>query len=215
MEILSHPLIYSRRSQRLIGALLLFVLSFALLGIPLAAPPTPARNVAGAQSGERFPCEDCACGCATAEYCWDRCCCHSDREKLQWAAEHQVTPPAFLVARANQVTAQTEACDLSTPKCCCCQAKPDVATVSEPASASQPASATKSASDVSEHAMASVLVWKAFECRGLQSLWSMLSCVVVSMHPAATASSPPIIERIRLLDDLATAIRDCPDPPVP
>ncbi|WDQ14617.1 hypothetical protein [Rhodopirellula sp. P2] len=64
-----------------------------MIGLPLTAPRPEKVG--------RFPCEACPCGCSSADYCWDKCCCHSDFEKLQWAAENNVTPPAFLVARVD------------------------------------------------------------------------------------------------------------------
>lgn len=54
------------------------------------------------RSGERFPCENCACACGNAATCWSSCCCHSDEEKLAWAARHQVEPPKFVVARLSR-----------------------------------------------------------------------------------------------------------------
>lgn len=45
---------------------------------------------------ERFPCEDCSCGCASAEECWSHCCCHSEHERLVWALRNGVAPPSFV-----------------------------------------------------------------------------------------------------------------------
>ncbi len=42
---------------------------------------------------ERYPCESCACGCASAHECWTACCCHSPAERLAWAIRNSVTPP--------------------------------------------------------------------------------------------------------------------------
>ncbi len=59
--------------------------------------PLPKQN----HTLERFPCENCPCGCASAAFCWDKCCCHSDEEKLAWAQKEGVTPPDFLVKRVH------------------------------------------------------------------------------------------------------------------
>ncbi len=42
-----------------------------------------------------FPCQDCPCGCKTAEQCWTSCCCHSPSERLAWAKKHGVKPPSY------------------------------------------------------------------------------------------------------------------------
>jgi len=62
-------------------------------------------------SRERFPCEGCLCGCATAEQCWDDCCCHSLEERWAWAKANGVTPPPKFLAKveAAGLTAEPEA----------------------------------------------------------------------------------------------------------
>ena len=44
----------------------------------------------------RYPCENSACGCKSADQCWRSCCCHTLEEKLAWAAEHQVQVPDYV-----------------------------------------------------------------------------------------------------------------------
>ncbi|WP_430454682.1 hypothetical protein [Rhodopirellula europaea] len=84
--------------RRGVSLTLLLVLGCGMVGLPLTAPRPEKEG--------RFPCESCPCGCSSAEYCWDKCCCHTDFEKLQWAAENNVTPPAFLVARVDEMLHQ-------------------------------------------------------------------------------------------------------------
>ena len=43
---------------------------------------------------QRFPCESDGCGCQTPEHCWPSCCCHTRVQRLAWAIEHRVQPPA-------------------------------------------------------------------------------------------------------------------------
>lgn len=64
------------------------------LGIPL---PSPATST---DSSERFPCQGHACGCSTAAKCWTACCCMTQRQKLVWALENGVTPPAYVLEAA-------------------------------------------------------------------------------------------------------------------
>jgi hypothetical protein len=42
---------------------------------------------------ERFPCEDHACGCMSAEECWNHCCCMTPEQRLAWAEANHVQPP--------------------------------------------------------------------------------------------------------------------------
>lgn len=84
---------------RYAGWVLVALMTLAITGLPL-----PAIKKTG--HSEPFPCQDCPCGCLTAAQCWDKCCCHSDTEKLAWANTHQGTPPAFLVVRVALVQSQ-------------------------------------------------------------------------------------------------------------
>jgi hypothetical protein len=53
-----------------------------------------AGTSAGGDPTERFPCEGCACGCGSAQECWSNCCCHTEQERIQWAIDRGVEPPA-------------------------------------------------------------------------------------------------------------------------
>ncbi len=64
--------------------------------------PMPAS--ANKEHGVRYPCEDHACGCTTAAQCWDHCCCFTPEQKLIWAHEHHVEPPAHLAAEVAAAT---------------------------------------------------------------------------------------------------------------
>lgn len=86
--------------------------------------PSPARLahwLGGVSPGqaERYPCEACGCGCASAAECWSRCCCHTEHERLVWAIRHGVMPPAELEfsdeawrAAANAADPRREHCGL-------------------------------------------------------------------------------------------------------
>lgn len=58
----------------------------------------PVPTFAMRQHGERFPCEQHACGCTSARGCWEQCCCYSPREKLAWARRNNIEAPSHLVA---------------------------------------------------------------------------------------------------------------------
>lgn len=53
-------------------------------------PMGAAGAVAAKDRSRPFPCMDSPCGCATAEQCYSRCCCHSVAERLAWARRHGV-----------------------------------------------------------------------------------------------------------------------------
>ena len=180
--------------------LLLVVFVVGMVGLPLAPPAAP-------KSG-RFPCEDCPCGCATAEYCWDQCCCHSDREKLAWAVEQGVQPPDFLLARVAQ--ADVSLASASTESCSCCsqasaQCRPPAAT---------PDAANHLAKDVSS--MRLVTLIDAAKCHGIDLIWTLLSSVTLENHSLEVAlPQPPLLFTLPLDNESATSTNRCPDPPVP
>jgi hypothetical protein len=92
--------------RRGVALLLAVTYGYLVAGVPL---PSAARNSNG-QSAERYPCENCSCGCASADECWRHCCCHTLTERLAWAEREGVTPPAYVLA-------QIEA-ELAKPACC-------------------------------------------------------------------------------------------------
>lgn len=140
----------------------------AALGVPLPVPTVVDL------SGQPFPCQGGRCGCRTAEQCWKSCCCHTNRERLAWAAAHGVTPPSYVIAAAQQDAAQSR----SPRRCCAHCTKPTPAPV---------ASATSHAPDKS-------VVWisaqEAARCQGSAPVWNN---VPISL-PAADALAAPSFE---------------------
>lgn len=66
---------------------------------------------------ERFPCEDHACGCVSAEECWHDCCCYTPHQRLVWSIRSGVTPPESVhvtedewIAAANDVQPGSATC---------------------------------------------------------------------------------------------------------
>ncbi|QEF99146.1 hypothetical protein Mal15_32060 [Stieleria maiorica] len=183
------------------------VLACGMIGVPIAAPP-PKKN-------GRFPCENCPCGCVTADYCWDKCCCHSDREKLQWARENGVRPPEFLVARVLAMSPGLAVAEVSTrpakaKSCCCCsQATGQCAT--------DPIDSTNTAgSEKASDALRVVRLEDAARCHGIDLVWSLLSGVFVELQPGEVISiTAPLLYYLALDNDRAYAVVRHPDPPVP
>jgi hypothetical protein len=96
MDFACHRLFRRSFRRRVVSAALAAMYMVTAGGIPL-----PAGNI-GHKSGEMFPCSDDACGCASAEQCWRSCCCHSLRQRMEWAREHKVRPPEFAIADARR-----------------------------------------------------------------------------------------------------------------
>lgn len=103
--------------------------SLLLLGLYLVGSqgvlPSPrvfARWL-GTLREERYPCEECGCGCASAYECWTKCCCHTERQRLVWAIENGVLPPSGVefddeqwIAAANEVKSGSAHCGLCVAK---------------------------------------------------------------------------------------------------
>ena len=193
--------------HRIISAALLMVLACGMTGLPISAP-LPEKN-------GRFPCENCPCGCSTAEYCWDKCCCHSDAEKLQWAADNHVQPPAFLIARTrNSFPVSLAKGETKPPKpaalCGCCSAATAKCTTNPNLAADHD---TESDSLTNTRF---VRLEDAASCHGIDLLWSIFSSAVIQTRsPTLAFCTPPLLFRFVIGDEQAVAISECPEPPVP
>jgi hypothetical protein len=84
---------FSRREPRRLGHRL--CTGLALVAYLLTASGVPLPLPADKDHSLPFPCQDHACGCRSAEECWRHCCCFSPEEKLAWARDHGVRPPAY------------------------------------------------------------------------------------------------------------------------
>jgi len=79
--------------------------------------PRSLLNWFGLSPIERYPCEDCGCGCVSAHECWTHCCCHSEHQRLVWAIQNGVLPPEGVefsdqqwIAAANVVKPGSATC---------------------------------------------------------------------------------------------------------
>jgi len=88
-------LLKQRIRRTLVVGLALIAYLAGVIGVPLPASVHKASAVA-------FPCQSHACGCMTAQQCWQHCCCFSPDEKLAWAEAHQVEPPPEAQTAATQ-----------------------------------------------------------------------------------------------------------------
>lgn len=71
-------------------------------------------------AGQRYPCEDHACGCSSAHECWTNCCCYTHHERLVWALRNGVAPPADVVVTDEDLIAAADDVDTAEVHCSAC-----------------------------------------------------------------------------------------------
>ncbi|QDS94399.1 hypothetical protein FF011L_31780 [Roseimaritima multifibrata] len=199
--------------------MLLLTLVVGIVGLPVPAW-TPKT------SDERFPCETCPCGCSSAEYCWDRCCCFTDTEKLAWAVRNSVTPPAFLVSRVvDQLYLADETC-CGKPSHSLASGQPSSSSCSVSRQSACCSSASKQCGgkDLQKDnsleddtpKVRVVLLDKALECRGITTAFVLFKSVWV-LEPSQdfTPQHPRIVAWFTHQDEALLSRSDPPDSPVP
>jgi hypothetical protein len=213
------PLFVHRR-DRIWGRRITAVVSLAgylltTVGVPVPASIQKERGVA-------YPCQHHACGCTSAAECWNNCCCYSTSQKLAWAREHNVTPPAQLLAAeehehdesgdhdAHVATASSQA----QPKSCC----------AKNAAHAEPAGASCVADDCSGHVRVSdadrqasrvtFVSWvMARKCRGLAEYWCLSGAALPPPSLVTWQFQWDVVERIAYAG--ATHVSGEDPPPVP
>ena len=173
-----------------------------LAGIPLPVPVAkdPSRP---------YPCQHHHCGCRSAEQCWRSCCCMSQEEKLAWARENGVTPPADLVAIADRSDTATErACcatniahdhkahDLGSAHCKQCVARP------APKGESQPS-------------VDFVMTVRALGCQGQSGSWVATTPAVIPADVELVNNHTGRVEPLALRESLFLSVVLTFDPPPP
>lgn len=195
----------SRTFVRLVAACLLGIHLMLVLGI--SVPVYPSKQVT-----ERFPCEKCPCGCVTAAYCWDKCCCHTDEQKLAWAERNDVQPPEFLVLRVQAKSSTTIDLQASreeqpigqaqpAPKSCCgCKT----------GKRSQPAS------DSSRQVVKVVLLDSALRCLGIKMALALYSDTwIPDLSTTVEPPHPICLGWLCTMDETCPSISLPVDGPVP
>lgn len=161
---------------RLTSALLLIVYTWAAIGIPLP------RIAVTERSAERFPCESCACGCASAEQCWRSCCCHTPAQRLAWAKQHGVTPPDFVLAQAKHAAERPVCCAAKQARPTCCAEK-----LNGPSACCQTNSANKPARPAQ-----AFVAWRALACQGQTLQWLIAPVTTMSIRIEMGDLLPPV-----------------------
>jgi hypothetical protein len=206
--------------RRWINAVLLIAYTTTAAGVPLPSGPRPQS------SQERYPCSTSVCGCDSAERCWRSCCCHTLAERMAWAREHGVQPPAFAIAEARLAgldvsrLAHTETGPGSSPRRCCVSKSQDVShSCCQRSVAKESAQATRaccadSADKGTDTSSTAVLVWQALKCRGQSPNW--IVAVPPPIHTLSdVALGCPTVEWLGPnLSERANSTADAPaDPP--
>jgi hypothetical protein len=179
-----------RPRLRPVGSLLIagwFVLLAS--GMVLPFPATPTGGTGAHNAAERFPCENCPCGCGTAEHCWAACCCHTLEQRLDWARREGVRPPetalddaqsrGLAVGDWRRGVAGAVARATGSPRPACC------ATKASCCSTPMPCCAAKSAPDRKASPPRGISLIQSLACRGLTQMWLSLG--------VATVTNPPLL----------------------
>lgn len=115
-----NPLVFikQRKKTRAISFIALLAFVVCLLPVPVFPPSTilPQFNGPNGSSDENvpYPCQGGVCGCNSPEKCWTSCCCRTPEERLAWATEKGVVPPAYAVLSSQPAVVKT-----SVAKACC------------------------------------------------------------------------------------------------
>jgi hypothetical protein len=191
-----HKKLKTRVWRSLVAVLLTANHLVVALGLPIPVPGPPA----GRKSGELFPCMDCPCGCRTAEQCWRHCCCHTVSQRLAWAQEHGVTPPAYILEAARE-SGVLAADDGDYCHACCCHCKKAAATgPTAESSQSKPGGY--------------VLAIKALECQGgALGILRTLPAVVPAPAVFGTGPLPPPVTLVFSPPLFKAISTDVPVPP--
>jgi hypothetical protein len=209
---------------RFVAGLLVCSIGFGTVGISV---PVPFNKT----SEERFPCEKSPCGCQLASHCWDKCCCKTDEEKLAWAAEHNVKPPDFLVARVKSrrgegspAVAQRSCCsrrvETKTDSACCTSASSRSCCSSKKIPSSvRTQSRTPgrdAACDRESYRVRVVLIDAYQQCHGIHFFKQLLDSSYLPLDEAsAMPLGDPLVEPWVSLAERGNSIFDPPDGPVP
>ena len=181
-----------RSASRLATAwLLVATYAATALGIPIPLPSTIEIG------GMPFPCQAHRCGCNTAEQCWKSCCCHTNSEKLAWAAAHDVTPPAYVI-----VAAARESATPTGSRGCCSHKASSSSNSTGPTADSKPSIVWVSALD-------------AGRCGGAVPVWNNVPISLSPASPLSTLAFEPCIRSLTefvATDPLVPSFAP-PDPP--
>jgi hypothetical protein len=172
--------------RRCVGALVLMAYVITAAGVPISIG-SPLQK-----SGEIFPCMASSCGCRTADQCWRSCCCHSMAERLAWAQQRGIKPPAFALAQARAagldltlITTAHESCD-DENKCCRSDSLATAAVGKDRSCCSDHDVQAASSDEIEDH----IVAWRALACRGQSMNWLAAVPNMIVARPGLSHETP-------------------------
>jgi hypothetical protein len=205
----------SRRFGKFAGLFRRLAVLAALGAFLLATTGVPLPSAQVKDLSQPFPCMDRVCGCRSAAQCWKGCCCFSDREKLVWAAVHNVTPPAFVIARASleprtvegqvRLASNGRTVNGRTGAKCCVQ-HPTGGTKRFDLPVTSPRPRT-------ETTLVIASAWR--QCHGFAPTWSVLGAVVPPPETVTWQFEWTSVGEVYPTPPVASAIRSAPPLPPP
>jgi hypothetical protein len=189
------------------------VVGLALAGYLTSAVGFPVPVAASRDSSRPFPCQNHSCGCLTAEQCWQHCCCYTAEQKVAWAREHKVEPPAAVVAEAERGWSSPRQRDRlaagpTRTEQCSCQGCGTHAARPQPAP-SKPVATKTTKSTVWVSGVA------AQQCRGLGNFWLGGTPVVQPPVPLTWSFEWTSVCWLQPAQDVACSLSSPPPPPPP
>jgi hypothetical protein len=206
--------------RRLIAGLLLVVYLTACAGVV----PFPVIAFKKKDSVP-FPCQEHACGCATAEDCWRHCCCFTAEERWTWARDHEVQPPEYAERPAAKSWAtvrlrdQTEDRQESHAACAHCQTSPPQAACCESSGITsccrtEPNAQEHRPVDASSRSRGPALL-SAWRCQGLSTVWLTTGAVLPVVPTSMWRLNCPCSGWIAAWDAWPTTLPFMPPDPPP
>lgn len=190
--------------RRSVAGLLFANYLVLLTGLPVPVPVVK-------DTSRPFPCQDHRCGCRSADQCWRSCCCLSHEQKLAWARENGVTPPAEMLA----VKATTSS---SKARSCCTTSGHGGShrhVVAKAGKSGACCSADTARSSQSEGHVSYVVGIRALECGGGSASWCVIAAAVMPLAPVFDASERLLSERLDTSLPLSNSVALTFDPPPP
>lgn len=189
------------RLRRYVATLSLLNYLALLVGIPL---PMPTAK----DSSRPFPCQHHRCGCQNAEQCWRQCCCFTNEQKLAWARENGVTPPAELLADSAEEHGDHEHDDHDHPAAAdCCHARDCCSQREKTPPAHAPISR--------ERGQRAVAGFDAARCHGDSPLLVALNLLAAPLSAVAWAADLTPCAWVFLSDSKAFGVTRLVEPPPP
>ncbi len=171
----------------------------ASLGVVMI--PQPARDLSRA-----FPCEGGSCGCASAQECWQSCCCTTVNERLRWAEDKGIDLPFALLETLSEIDHATQ------PPRVCCSEEPMATGADLPNCAADLPNCTAPASDDAGFAM--VLLSQVNRCRGVAAFMAIFGSAICEPWPELPSLFHPLVAWLHTPDArLESSLRSPPIPP--